>query len=128
MPGHDGLFARQLPIASACFSHVDVLGIRRRRFDLFAIVRLALAIVVGVLLLMTRLIGLGGEYVSAGSHGWLIIGAVLQHRPSHARGLVGHRHCRDVRVATRCQPGHPLTESIILIFGSAEHRSRTVNQ
>jgi len=41
MPGHDGLFARQLPIASSCFSHLDVLGIYRRRFDLLAIVRLA---------------------------------------------------------------------------------------
>jgi hypothetical protein len=39
--GHDGLFARQLPIAFACFSHMDVLGFCRRRFDLLAIVRLA---------------------------------------------------------------------------------------
>ena len=38
----DGLFARQLPIASACFSHVDILGFCRRRFDLFAIVWIAL--------------------------------------------------------------------------------------
>jgi hypothetical protein len=24
MPGHDGLFARWLPIAFSCFSHVDI--------------------------------------------------------------------------------------------------------
>jgi hypothetical protein len=41
MLGHDGLFARQLPIAFSCFSHLAVLGICRRRFDLFAIVQLA---------------------------------------------------------------------------------------
>jgi hypothetical protein len=41
IPGHDGLFARGLPIAFSCFSHVDTRGFCRRRFDLFAIVRLA---------------------------------------------------------------------------------------
>jgi len=40
-PGHDGLFARQLPIAIACFSHLGSGGFCWRRFDLFAIVRLA---------------------------------------------------------------------------------------
>jgi hypothetical protein len=41
MLGHDGLFARQLPIAISCFSHIASFGFCRRRFDLFAIVRLA---------------------------------------------------------------------------------------
>jgi hypothetical protein len=41
MLGHDGLFARQLPIALSCFSHMVILGFCRRRFDLFAIGRLA---------------------------------------------------------------------------------------
>jgi hypothetical protein len=41
MLGHDGLFAHQLPIAFASFSHMDVLGFCWRRFDLLAIVRLA---------------------------------------------------------------------------------------
>jgi hypothetical protein len=50
MHGHDGLFARQLPIACSCFSHLDIGGFCRRRFDLFAIVRLALQSWVEVLL------------------------------------------------------------------------------
>ena len=37
----DGLFARQLPIALSCFSHIAVHGFCRRRFDLLAIVRFA---------------------------------------------------------------------------------------
>ncbi len=41
MLGHDGLFARQLPIVSSCFSHLGIFGLCRRRFDLFAIVRVA---------------------------------------------------------------------------------------
>jgi hypothetical protein len=58
MPGHDGLFAHQFPIAFSCFSYMDILGFCRRRFDLFAIRSACLAIVVGVLLFATRLIGL----------------------------------------------------------------------
>jgi hypothetical protein len=42
MPGHDGLFARQFPIEITCFPHSDVFGFYWRRFDLFAIARLAL--------------------------------------------------------------------------------------
>jgi len=42
MQGHDGLFARQLPIAFSCFSHLDIRGFCRRRFDRFAIVQVAL--------------------------------------------------------------------------------------
>jgi hypothetical protein len=42
MHGHDGLFARQFPIASSCFAHLDIRGFYWRRFDLFAIVGLAL--------------------------------------------------------------------------------------
>jgi len=41
MLGHDGLFPRQFPIAISRFSHPAVFGFSRRRFDLFAIVRLA---------------------------------------------------------------------------------------
>ena len=37
MPGHNGLFARRLPIASTCFEYTDIHGFGRRRFDLFAI-------------------------------------------------------------------------------------------
>lgn len=35
MQGHDGLFARRLPIAFTCFMHLDVKGFCRRRFDRF---------------------------------------------------------------------------------------------
>jgi hypothetical protein len=41
IPGHDGLFARRLPIGLSCFSHLLTHGFCRRRFDLFAIVRVA---------------------------------------------------------------------------------------
>jgi hypothetical protein len=50
MPGHDGLFARRLPIAFACFSHVAILGFCRRRFELCAIVQFASQSRVDVLL------------------------------------------------------------------------------
>ena len=42
MLGHNGLFARQLPIAFTCFSHLDILGFCRRQFDLFTIKRFVL--------------------------------------------------------------------------------------
>jgi hypothetical protein len=45
MPGHNGLFARQLPIASSYSRYSDIPGLYRRRFDLFAIKQLATAIV-----------------------------------------------------------------------------------
>ncbi|RAI61860.1 hypothetical protein DOZ80_31595, partial [Pseudomonas fluorescens] len=41
MQGHDGLFARRLPIAFTYFTHLDVKGFCRRRFDRFAIARVA---------------------------------------------------------------------------------------
>ncbi len=37
MPGHNGLFARQLPIALSYFKYVDIPGFSRRRSYLFAI-------------------------------------------------------------------------------------------
>jgi hypothetical protein len=37
-----GYSRAQFPIASSCFSHLDIRGFYRRRFDLFAIVRFAL--------------------------------------------------------------------------------------
>ena len=46
MPGHNGLFARQFPIASTYFRYTELSGFDRRRFDLFAIVQLAVAIVI----------------------------------------------------------------------------------
>jgi len=50
VPGPDGLFARQIPIALTGFTHPDICGFFQRRFDLSAIDQLALAIVSGVLL------------------------------------------------------------------------------
>ena len=70
MPGHDGLFARQLPSAISCFSHIASFGFCRRRFDLFAIVWDCLAIAVGVLLFTTRLIGLCVVRQLAAIAGW----------------------------------------------------------
>jgi hypothetical protein len=42
MPGHNGLFARQFPIAYSCLVHTDIDGFYRRRFDQFAIIQLTL--------------------------------------------------------------------------------------
>ena len=36
MPGHNGLFARQFPIAPTYFKYSALSGFDRRRFDLFA--------------------------------------------------------------------------------------------
>jgi len=41
MPGHNGLFARQLPIAFSYFEYVDITGFHRRRSNLFAIMQFA---------------------------------------------------------------------------------------
>ena len=41
MPGHNGLFARQLPIALSYFEYVDIPGFSRRRSHLFAIIQFA---------------------------------------------------------------------------------------
>ena len=41
MPGHNGLFARQLPIALSYFAYVDIPGFSRRRSYLFAIMQVA---------------------------------------------------------------------------------------
>ena len=71
-----------------------------------------LAIVVDELVLLMQLIG-----SIASACGWLVIGAVLQHCPRHARGLIGHRDYRDVRMATRGQTGCPLTEAVVFVFG-----------
>jgi len=50
MPGHIGLFARQFPIAPTYFKHTEINGFDRRRFDLFAILQFAVAIVIEDLL------------------------------------------------------------------------------
>jgi len=41
MPGHNGLFARRLPIAFSYFKYVDITGFSRRRSNLFAIMQFA---------------------------------------------------------------------------------------
>ena len=41
MPGHNGLFARQFPIALSYFRYVDIPGFSRRRSYLFAIMQFA---------------------------------------------------------------------------------------
>ena len=41
MPGHNGLFARQLPIAVSYFEYAVIFGFGRRRSNLFAIMQLA---------------------------------------------------------------------------------------
>jgi hypothetical protein len=50
MPGHNGLFARQFPIGPTYFKYTELGGFDRGRFDLFAIVQFAVAIVIEDLL------------------------------------------------------------------------------
>jgi hypothetical protein len=90
----DGLFARRLPIGLSCFSHLAIVGFCQRRFDLFAIVRLALqSWSVGSFTIDSE-----GFYALCmlRSPVWFIIGAVPHHGPRDARRLVGHRHRRYI--------------------------------
>jgi len=41
MPGHNGLFARWVPIASTHSKCSDISGFSQRRFDQFSIIQLA---------------------------------------------------------------------------------------
>jgi hypothetical protein len=79
MPGHNGLFARQLPIALPYFEYVDIPGFSQRRSYLFAIIQLALAIVLEGLLLFP---------VLAYREVRVVICFIPEHRPGHTRSLV----------------------------------------
>ena len=79
MPGHNGLFARQRPIAFPYFEYVDIPGFSRRRSYLFAIIQLALAIVLKDLLIYP---------VLAYREVRIVIGFIPEHRPGHTRSLV----------------------------------------
>lgn len=100
MPGYDGLFAHSLPIALSCCSHVDILGFRRRRFDLFAIVWIALQSWVKRSSLH-RDYSVCGFWGSAPNPILLVIGAISNHGPGHAGGLVGPDHRGNIGVASR---------------------------
>ncbi len=80
MPGHNGLFARQLPIALSYFEYVDIPGFSRRPSNLFAIIQFAFAIVLEDLLIYP---------VSANRKVRIVIGFITQHGPGHACCLVG---------------------------------------
>ena len=99
MPGHDGLFARPLPIALSCCSPVDIRGFRRRRFDLFAIAWIVLqSWVKGSSL--HRDYSVCGFWVSAPNPIRLVIGAISNHGPGHAGGLVGPGHRGHIGAAS----------------------------
>ncbi len=80
MPGHNGLFARQLPIALSYFKYVDIPGFNRRRSHLFAIIQFAFAIVLEDLLI---------DSVSAYREVRIVMGVMAQHSPGPACRLVG---------------------------------------
>ena len=80
MPGHNGLFARQLPIAFTYFEYGDIPGFSRRRSYLFAIKQLASAIDLEDLLI---------DPASAYCELRIVIRFVAQHGPGHAGGLIG---------------------------------------
>ncbi len=61
MPGHNGLFAHQLPIALSYFTYVDITGFGRRRSHLFAIIQFAFAIVLEGLLWVSCLSALQSQ-------------------------------------------------------------------
>ncbi len=99
MPGHDGLFARPLPIALSCFSPVDIHGFRRRRFDLFAIAWIVLqSWVKGSPL--HRDYSVCGFWGSAPNPIRLVIGAISNHGPGHAGGLIGPGHRGHIGAAS----------------------------
>jgi len=80
MPGHNGLFARQFPIALSYFKYVDIPGFSRRRSHLFAIIQFAFAIVLEGLLIYP---------VSACGEVRVVIRFIPEHSPGHACRLVG---------------------------------------
>jgi len=79
MPGHNGLFARQLPIAFSYFEYVDIAGFSRRRSNLFAIMQFAYAIVLEGLLWFP---------VSAYCEVRIVISFISEHGPGHTCRLV----------------------------------------
>jgi hypothetical protein len=57
-----------------------------------------------------------------------VVGAVSQHGPGNARGLVGQRCRGHVRLAPPCQSGGPPTQAVVLVLGRAGHRPCTLDQ
>ena len=108
MPGHNGLFARQFPIAFSYFEYVDITGFSRRRFDLFAIMQFAQAIVLEDLLRFP---------VLANREVRIIICLIAQHRPGHTCSLIGQGNSSHVGMAPRGDAGNPTTEPVISVFG-----------
>ena len=100
MPGHNGLFARQFPIAFSYYEYLATHGFDRRRFDLFAINQFAFAIAIEVLLFSS---GLGNCQVR------VVIGFVTQHGPGYAYGFIRQRNGSDIRVSSLCDIGGPAT-------------------
>ena len=78
------------------FMHSDISGFFRRRFDLFAIDRLASQSFWGLTPVegypMLRRVALRGYIVG------VVIGFVFEHRPSHAGRLICQGNYRDVWV------------------------------
>ncbi len=108
MPGHNGLFARQFPIAFSYFEYVDITGFSRRRFDLFAIMQFAQAIVLEDLLRFP---------VLANREVRIIICLIAQHGPGHTCSLIGQGNSSHVGMAPRGDAGNPTTEPVISVFG-----------
>ena len=108
MPGHNGLFARQFPIAFSYFEYVDITGFSRRRFDLFAIMQFAQAIVLEDLLRFP---------VLANREVRIIICLIAQHGPGHTGRLVGQGNSSHVGMSPRGDAGDPTTEPVISVFG-----------
>jgi hypothetical protein len=100
MPGHNGLFARQFPIAFSYYEYLATLGFYRRRFDLFAINQFAFAIASGFLLFLSRL---------ANGQAGVVICFIAKHGPRYAYGFVRQGNGSDIRVSSLCDVGGPAT-------------------
>ena len=126
MQDHNGLFARWLPIGSSAFATMALLGFCLRRFDLFAIKRLAVQSVwigcfVGGAMNLPR-------FNAVQSAKGPVINAILHHRPSNPRRLIGQCHGGDIGMPVTGNASDPLTESIMFVVRCVERSARAVDQ
>ena len=120
MPGHNGLFARQLPIASSYFEYLDIAGFHRRRSNLFAIMQFALS---------NERLG-GSALICILSQRMAIVRIVIsfqcpEHSPGHACSFkIGQGHRGHVWIVVRLgdRISDPATEPVDSFVFCNSHR------
>ncbi len=113
MLGHDGLFARRFPIGCTGLMPSDLIGVYQRRFDLFAIVGVLRNLLVWILLVVNTSTWIGCLYLGCSfdqpKFVRFVVSSIVQHRPRHARRLVGQRHRNNVGMTSLQQLIDPPT-------------------